>query len=182
MMVTILYILVLIFFILLAAMVIVPVFFGAPWHPLSDENINRIIKFADLQPGETFYDLGSGDGRVLIAASSNQCLRGVGVEIDPIKVWLSRYFIIAAKLTNKIRIHRGNMFDFDVSEADVIYLYLTHQALDRLFPEILDRMKPSARIICYRFCIRNLKPTKMNKDKNLFWYQVNKGRTVNEYS
>ena len=96
MMVTILYILVLIFFILLAAMVIVPVFFGAPWHPLSDENINRIIKFADLQPGETFYDLGSGDGRVLIAASSNQCLRGVGVEIDPIKVWLSRYFIIAA--------------------------------------------------------------------------------------
>ena len=182
MMVTILYILVLIFFILLAAMVIVPVFFGAPWHPLSDKNINRIIKFADLQPGETFYDLGSGDGRVLIAASSNQCLRGVGVEIDPIKVWLSRYFIIAAKLADKIRIHRGNMFDFDVSEADVIYLYLTHQALDRLFPEILDRMKPSARIICYRFCIRNLEPTKMNKDKNLFWYQVNKGRTVNEYS
>jgi len=108
-MITILYILVLIFFILLAAMVIVPVFFGAPWHPLSDKNINRIIKFADLQPGETFYDLGSGDGRVLIAASSNQCLRGVGVEIDPIKVWLSRYFIIAAKLADKIRIHRGSI-------------------------------------------------------------------------
>ncbi len=171
-MTTIFYILVLIFFILLAAMVIVPVFFGAPWHPLSDENIHRIIRFADLQPGETFYDLGSGDGRVLIAASSNQCLRGVGVEIDPIKVWLSRYFIIAAKLTNKIRIHRGNM----------LYLYLTHQALDRLFPEILDRMKPSARIICYRFCIRNLEPTKVNEDKNLFLYRVSKGRAINKYS
>jgi len=174
--------LVLIFFILLAAMVVVPVFFGAPWHPLSNENIRRIIKFAELQPGDTFYDLGSGDGRVLIEASSNQCLRGVGVEIDPIKVWLSRYFIIAAKLTNKIRIYRGNMFNFDVSEADVIYLYLTHQALDRLFPEILDRMKPSARIVCYRFCIRNLEPTKVNEDKNLFLYRVSKGRTVNKYS
>jgi hypothetical protein len=104
------------------------------------------------------------------------------VEIDPIKVWLSRYFVITEKLADKIRIHRGNMFDFDVSEADVLYLYLTHQALDRLFPEILERMKPSARIICYRFCIRNLEPTKMNKDQNLFLYNLNKGRTVNEYS
>ena len=74
------------------------------------------------------------------------------------------------------------MFNFDVSEADVIYLYLTHQALDRLFPEILDSMKPSARIICYRFCIRNLEPTKVNEDKNLFLYRAGKGRTVSKYS
>ena len=182
MMVTILSGLVLVFFILLAGMAIIPVFFGAPWHPLSDKNICRIIKFAGLKPGENFYDLGSGDGRVLIAAAKKKFVRGVGVEIDPIKVWLSRYFVITEKLTEKIRIHRGNMFDFDVSQADVIYLYLTHQALDRLFPAILDRMKPSARIICYRFCIRNLEPTKMNKDQNLFLYNLNKGRTVNEYS
>jgi SAM-dependent methyltransferase len=182
MMVTILSSLILIFFIFLAGMAIIPVFFGAPWHPLSDENINRIIKFASLKPGEKFYDLGSGDGRVLIAASKKRFVRGVGVEIDPIKVWLSRYFVITEKLSEKIRIHRGNMFDFDVSQADVIYLYLTHQALDRLFPEILDRMKPSARIICYRFCIRNLEPTKVNKDQNLFLYTLNKGRTLNAYS
>jgi cyclopropane fatty-acyl-phospholipid synthase-like methyltransferase len=174
--------LVLMFFLLIASMSIIPVFFGAPWHPLSDKNIDRIIKFAGLRPGEKFYDLGSGDGRVLIAASKKKNARGVGVEIDPIKVWLSRYFIMTGKLSSKISIYRGNMFGFDVSEADVIYLYLTHQALDRLFPEILDRMKPSARIICYRFCIRNLEPTKVNKEKNLFLYNLNKGRKVNEYS
>ena len=179
---TILYILILIFFLVLASIVILPVFFGAPWHPLSDENINRIIKFANLEPGETFCDLGSGDGRVLIAAARENCLRGVGVEIDPIKVWLSRCFITAAKLTDKVRIFRGNMYDFDVSEADVIYLYLTHQALDRLFPEILDRVKPSVRIVCYRFCIRNMEPVKVNEDKNLFLYRVDKGRSLNEYS
>jgi len=179
---TILYIFILIFFLVLASMVILPVFFGAPWHPLSDENIDRIIKFADLKPGEKFYDLGSGDGRVLIAASRENCVRGIGVEIDPIKVWLSRCFTKAAKLTNKVRICRGNMYDFDVSEADVIYLYLTHQALDRLFPEILDRIKPSVRIICYRFCIRNLEPTKVNSDKNLFLYRIDKGGSVNKYS
>ncbi|MDP6335662.1 MAG: hypothetical protein QGH98_05415, partial [Nitrospinaceae bacterium] len=85
-------------------------------------------------------------------------------------------------LSKKIKIHRGNIYDFDVSEADVIYLYLTRQALDRLFPEILDRVKPSARIVCYRFCIRNMEPAKVNEDKNLFLYRVNKGRSVNEYS
>ncbi|MDP6336816.1 MAG: hypothetical protein QGH98_11490, partial [Nitrospinaceae bacterium] len=71
-MMTTFYILILAFFLLLAAIVIVPVFFGAPWHPLSDENIERIIIFADLQPGEKFYDLGSGDGRVLIAATRDK--------------------------------------------------------------------------------------------------------------
>ncbi|MDP6230805.1 MAG: class I SAM-dependent methyltransferase [Nitrospinaceae bacterium] len=170
------------FVLLLAAMVILPVFFGAPWHPLSDENIERIINFADLQPGEKFYDLGSGDGRVLIGATREKCVRGTGVEIDPIKVWLSRIFVTAAELTNKVQIHRGNIYDFDVSEADIIYLYLTHQALDQLFPEILGRMKPSARIVCYRFCIRNMEPIKVNEDKNLFLYRVDKGRSVNEYS
>ena len=181
-MLTILYIFVVAFFLLLAAMVILPVFFGAPWHPLSDENIERIISFADLQPGERFYDLGSGDGRVLISATRAKCVRGVGVEIDPIKVWLSRIFIKTAELTDKIQIHRGNIYDFDVSEADVIYLYLTHQALDRLFPEMLDRVKPSARIVSYRFCIRNMEPVKANADKNLFLYRVDKGRSVNEFS
>ena len=180
--VTILSALLLIFFILLAGMAIIPVFFGALWHPLSDENIDRIIKFAGFRPGEKLYDLGSGDGRVLIAASKNKFVRGVGVEIDPIKVWLSRYFIMTEKLTSKIKINRGNMYSFDVSEADVIYLYLTHQALDRLFPEVLDRMKPSARIVCYRFCIRNLEPTKINEDQNLFLYNLTKGRTINKYS
>ena len=176
------YILILVFFLVLASMVILPVFFGAPWHPLSDKNIDRIIKFADPKQGEIFCDIGSGDGRVLIAALRKNCVRGIGVEIDPIKVWLSKCFITAANLTDKIQIYRQNMYDFDAGEADIIYLYLTHQALDRLFPEILNRVKPSVRIVCYRFCIRNMEPIKVNEDKNLFLYRMDKGRSVNEYS
>lgn len=172
----------LIFSLLLAAMVIGPVFFGAPWHPLSDANIRRILDFAEIRPGEKFYDLGSGDGRVLIAAARDYCARGTGVEIDPIKVLLSKWFVKAGELSDQVRIQRGNVYDFDVSDADVIYLYLSHQALDRLFPELLDRIKPSARIVCYRFCIRNLEPVKVNEDKNLFLYRMDKGRSVNEYS
>ena len=163
-------------------MVVAPAFFGAPWHPLSEKNIDRIIKFADLKQDEKFFDLGSGDGRVLIAASKKNFVQGFGVEIDPIKVWLSRCFIKASNLAGKIKIYRGNIYDFDVTEADVIYLYLTHQALDRLFPKILDRVKPSVRIVSYRFCIRNMEPVKVSEDKNLFLYRVDKGKSLNTYS
>ena len=110
-MVTIFSSLVLVFFILLAGMTIIPVFFGAPWHPLSDENINRIIKFAGLKPGENFYDLGSGDGRVLIAASRKRFVRGVGVEIDPIKVWFSRYFVITEKTIIENKLANSSIYE-----------------------------------------------------------------------
>ena len=75
---------------ILAAMVVLPVFFGAPWHPLMPGTIRRILRFAEVRPGETFCDLGCGEGRVLIAAAKEFSARGIGVEIDPLKVLLAR--------------------------------------------------------------------------------------------
>ena len=73
---------------------------------MSDKNVKQNDK-----PREAFYGLSSGDGRVLLAASREKYVRRVG--IDPIKVWLSSYFMIVAKLTNKISIRRGNIFNFN---------------------------------------------------------------------
>jgi len=170
------------FFLLLAVVVILPVFFGAPWHPLPSSAIRRILEFSEIQPGECIYDLGSGDGRVLIAAARDYRANGVGVEIDPIKTEISRWLIQRAGVQDKVKIYRGNFKNFDCGDADVLYLYLTHQALDRLFPELLDRLKPSVRIVSYRFLIRGLEPVKVSEDKTLFMYRLNKGKTINDYS
>lgn len=167
---------------LLAGMVIAPIFFGAPWHPLPASAIKRILAFAELRPGEKFYDLGSGDGRVLIAAAKDYGTEGVGVEIDPLKIGLSRWLVRRRGLADHIRIFRGNVYAFDYREADILYIYMTHQALDRLFPDLLNNLKPSARIICYRFCIRGIAPAKVNADKTLFMYRGNKGKEVNTFS
>ena len=70
----------------LAGMVILPVFFGAPWHPLLPGTIKRILRFADIRPGETICDLGCGEGRVLITSAKEFSTRAIGVEIDPLKV------------------------------------------------------------------------------------------------
>ena len=166
----------------LAAVVIVPAFFGSPWHPLMPCTIRRVLEFAEIQPGEKFYDLGSGDGRVVIAAVKNFGAKGVGLEIDPLKISLARWLARRAGVVEHAKFLRQNIFACDVAEADVVYLYLTHQAMDRLVPDILQQLKPSARIICYRFCIRNMTPTKINRDNNLFLYRLDKGKRVDRYS
>ncbi|VAX27776.1 hypothetical protein MNBD_NITROSPINAE05-278, partial [hydrothermal vent metagenome] len=64
----------------------------------------------------------------------------------------------------------------------VIYVYLTHQALDRLIPQILPFLKPSTRIVSYRFCLRSRQPAKTNSKQNLFMYRLDKGTKVDGYS
>jgi ribosomal protein L11 methylase PrmA len=166
----------------LAGMVILPVFFGAPWHPLMPGTIRRILRFAEVQPGETFCDLGCGEGRVLIAAAKEFSARAIGVEIDPLKIVLARLLRKINGVGDRVNIVRGNLFDFDPGSADVLYLYLTHQAMDKLFPEILKKLKPSVRIVSYRFCLRGMTPEKVSEDKTLFLYQLDKGTKINSYS
>jgi SAM-dependent methyltransferase len=166
---------------ILAGMVIMPVFFGAPWHPLLPGTIRKILRFADVQPGETVCDLGCGEGRVLITSAKEFSATAIGVEIDPLKVLLARLLTRIYGVDDKVHIVRGNLFDFDPSSADVLYLYLTHQAMDKLFPDILKKLKPSVRIVSYRFCLRGMTPDKVNKDKTLFLYQLDKGTKINSY-
>ncbi len=167
---------------ILAGMVVLPAFSAAPWHPLMPGTLRRILNFSGIRPGETICDLGCGDGRFLITAAKEFSAKGVGVEIDPIKVGLARLLAKWKKVDNQVTILRGNIFDFDPGEADIVYLYLTHQALDKLFPEILKKLKPTVRIVSYRFCIRGMTPEKVSEDKTLFLYQLNKGTEINNYS
>jgi cyclopropane fatty-acyl-phospholipid synthase-like methyltransferase len=166
---------------LLAVMVIGPALFGAPWHPISRRDLKRALDFCDAKAGEHIFDLGSGDGRVLITAAKDYGLPGTGIEIDPIKVWLANLRVRWAGVQDKVKILRGNIFDTDYREADILFIYLTHQALDKLFPDILEQLKPNIKILCYRFCIQGMTPDKVNADKTLFLYTLNKGARVNQF-
>jgi ribosomal protein L11 methylase PrmA len=167
---------------ILAGMVILPVFFGAPWHPLLPGTIRRILRFADVRPGETVCDMGCGEGRVLITAAKEFSAQAIGVEIDPLKVMMARLLAKIKGVDDRVHITRGNLFDFDVKSADVLYLYLTHQAVDKLFPDILKNLKPTVRIVSYRFCLRGMTPEKVSEDKTIFLYQLDKGTKINNYS
>ena len=182
MILTALSILVLVLFALLFCVVVLPAFFGSPWHPLLPGTIREILDFSEIKPGEKIYDLGSGDGRILIQAARHYGAVGVGLEIDPLKVWVARKFARWAGVSDQVHIERKNFNDFDFKDADVVYVYLTHQALDRLIPKILPYLKPTTRIISYRFCLKNWQPSKANHKQNLFMYRLDKGTKVDGYS
>ena len=166
---------------LLAVIVIAPALFGSPWHPISRKDLKRALDFSGAQTGERIVDLGSGDGRVLIAAAKDYGLVATGIEIDPVKVWLANLRVRLAGVQDKVKIVRANIFDYDYQEADILFIYLTHQAIDKLFPKILEHLKPNAKILCYRFCIQGMTPDKVSADKTLFLYTLNKGTRVNQF-
>jgi len=166
---------------LLAVIVIAPAMFGSPWHPISRKDLKRALDFCGVQTGEDIVDLGSGDGRVLIAAAKDYGLVGTGIEIDPLKVWLANLRVRLAGVQDKVKIVRANIFKYDYREADILFIYLTHQAIDKLFPEILEHLKPNVKILCYRFCIQGMTPDKVSADKTLFLYTLHKGTRVNQF-
>lgn len=107
----------------------------------------RMLQLAQLQPGETVYDLGSGDGRVLIVAAREFNANGVGLEIDPLRTLLSQLTLHWLGLGHRARVVRVNLFNVSLAEADVVTLYLLPKAVARLAPKLKAELKPGARVV-----------------------------------
>ena len=119
----------------------------------SDENTVRdMLSIANAGPKDIVYDLGSGDGRIPIAAVRDfNASRAVGIEIDPNLVDQSRQNAEKAGLTDRVKFIQGDLFETDFSQADVVTLYLGHQANISLRPKILSTLKPGTRIVSHQF-------------------------------
>lgn len=118
--------------------------------------VDEMLRLARLQPGELLIDLGSGDGRIVIAAAAAGA-RAIGYEIDPTLVAASTAEIAALGLETRAAIRDSNLFDADLSEADVVTLYLSPAMNRRLIPQ-LEAMKPGARIVSHDFDIPGIRP------------------------
>ena len=126
--------------------------------------VERMIEMAVIRPGDLVYDLGCGDGRIVIAAAKQQKIKAVGVDIDPERVAESRENVRVAGLESSVEIRQADVFDLDLSEADVVFLYLTPRLNARLMPQ-LRKLKPGARIISYEFDMGAAKPVEVVREK-----------------
>lgn len=126
--------------------------------PTPQEAVNRMVEVARLRPGEKVYDLGCGDGRIVISAAINAPVRAVGVDIDPGQVAKSRANAQRAGVTDRVDIVEGDIYKTDFSDADAVFLYLQPDLLRGLIPQ-LRRMKPGSRIVTFDFGIDGAKPS-----------------------
>lgn len=152
--------------------VLVPAFFGPPSRPTAPDRIRKALKLVNLQPGETLYDLGAGDGRVLLIAAGEFGANAVGIEVGPVQcavIWLR---ILANGLGNKIQLKWGNYFNADLGKAEVVFLYATSREITRLASHLTERMKPGSRVVSISADFPEWEPSEFDEESLIFVYTM----------
>ena len=143
----------------------------APWWRTSKKIARAICRLAKVGGKDVVYELGSGDATVLIIASKEFGARGVGIEIDPLRFFISSILLHSNGVQHRVQIKRKNFFNEDLSPATVIFVYLVPKALDRLLPKFKKELKKGTRIVSYRYKI-NLPLEKYDRKNNLRLYTI----------
>jgi hypothetical protein len=119
--------------------------------PTPQHVVDAMLEAARVKESDVVYDLGSGDGRIVISAAKQYGARGVGVEIDPELVKQATETATRAGVADRVRFVTGNIFDTDVRDATVVTLYLLQSLNERLRPKLVRELKPGARVVSHVF-------------------------------
>jgi tRNA A58 N-methylase Trm61 len=125
--------------------------------PTPDEVVEKMLTLADVRPGEIVYDLGCGDGRIPIAAAKKYGVKTWGFDINPVRVKESLENVEKNNVKSLVTIKLQDIFELDLSKADVITLYLLPQLNVKLIPQ-LDKLKPGCRIVSHDFNMEGVRP------------------------
>lgn len=135
----------------------------APYVTSPQPIVDRMLDAANIKPGETIYDLGAGDGRILITAAKRFGAKGVGVELSEKLVASANDTIKRMNLQDQVKLIHGNLMDVNLSPADVVTIYLETGSNDLLRPNLEKYLKPGARVVSHDFEVRGWKPSKVEK-------------------
>jgi len=121
------------------------------WVPTPQEVVDAMLKLANVTKDDVVYDLGCGDGRIVVTAARIYGARGVGIDIDPQRVRESRDAAAKAGVSDLVRIVEGDLFTTPIGEATVVTLYLLTSLNQKLIPKLNAELKPGTRIVSYSF-------------------------------
>lgn len=136
-----------------------------------DDVVAEMLKMADVDKDDVLYDLGCGDGRIVITAVKEMGCRGVGIDIDPIRIKESRENAIEAGVSDRVEFVLRDLFEADISQATVVTLYLLSKVNLRLRPKIFRELNPGTRVVSHDFDMGKWNPDEskyMNDDNDDF--------------
>lgn len=131
-----------------------------PYVPTSAAVVEAMLKLAGVKNGDMVYDLGCGDGRIVIAAAKNFGARGVGVDINPDRIREANENARTAGVQNRVRFLERDMFTADIHDADVVTLYLLSSVNLKLRSKLLQELRPGTRVVSNTFDMGDWKPDK----------------------
>jgi SAM-dependent methyltransferase len=122
-----------------------------PYVPTKQAVVERMLELAGVTSKDIVYDLGCGDGRIVVTAARKHGARGVGIDIDPKRIEEATYIARRTGVTDKVKFRIGDLFDADIREATVVTLYLLPEINLRLKPKLLRDLKPGTRVVSHDF-------------------------------
>jgi precorrin-6B methylase 2 len=142
--------------------------------PTPEDVVAAMLKLAKVTRKDVVYDLGSGDGRIVIMAATRYGARGVGIDIDAERVREAAARVRAANLDGRVKIVHGDLFEIDIREATVVTLYLSEKLNRKLRPRFLAELKPGTRIVSHHFDMGDWKPDETVKvgDTTIYLWRI----------
>jgi cyclopropane fatty-acyl-phospholipid synthase-like methyltransferase len=132
--------------------------------PTPDNVVDAMLELAHVTASDVVFDLGSGDGRIPIAAAKKYGARGVGIEIDDQLVRLSQENAVKAGVADRVTFVHGDLFQADISQASVVTLFLLPSLNMRLIPKFKRELRPGARIVSHHFAMGDVWPPDAEQD------------------
>jgi tRNA G37 N-methylase Trm5 len=137
-----------------------------PYVPTPQEVVDRMLELAEVKKGDVVYDLGSGDGRIVVTAAKKYGVKAIGFEIDPQRIKESHENIKKAGVENLVEIRQQDIRNVDLSQASVLTMYLLPEVNLMIRPNIWKQMKPGSRVVSHDFDMGDWKALKTEHIKD----------------
>ena len=151
-----------------------------PYVPTPDKVVEQMLALAKVTKNDVLYDLGSGDGRIVITAARKFGTRGTGIDINPERIKEANENARKAGVTNRVQFRQQDLFDADISKATVVTLYLLPDINVKLRPKLFKELKPGTRIVSHDFDMGEWKPERVvqvqgpNREHTVYYWVVPK--------
>jgi SAM-dependent methyltransferase len=131
-----------------------------PYVPTTEPAVEAMLRLAEVKNADVVYDLGCGDGRIVITAAKTVGARGVGIDINPVRISEAKENAKKADVEKLVRFEENDLFDADIHEATVVTLFLLPDINLKLRPKLLKDLKPGTRVVSNTFDMGDWKPVK----------------------
>lgn len=149
---------------------------GAPYVPTSKKQLDKILKNISLKKNDVFVELGSGDGRLVRYVVKKYNVKGIGVEINPLLIWWSRFLAKRDGVKSQLQFVRKNIFNYQLTDTDYLYVFLMPELIQKLLPKFKKELKKGTIIISHGFKIigfeKRLTHVEHDKTFSTYYYKM----------